>query len=99
MSDCARLFAIPRRPSILRHTMLRIGLLALFAAICLAQNNPFNKPPADVDAALRARITEFYDYHVKGQFRKADELVAEDTKEYYFESRKPQYLSFEISRI
>jgi hypothetical protein len=54
---------------------------------------------ADVDAALRARIKEFYDLHVNGQFRKADELVAEDTKEYYFNGRKPQYLSYEISRI
>jgi len=79
--------------------MIRIALFALLAATSFAQNNPFNKPPADVDAALRARITEFYDYHVKCQFRKADELVAEDTKDYYFESRKPQYLSFEISRI
>ena len=79
--------------------MLRIALSILLAALACAQNNPFNKPPADVDAALRARITEFYDYHVKGQFRKADALVAEDTKDYFFESRKPQYISFDISRI
>jgi hypothetical protein len=80
--------------------MHRIGLFVLAAVIAGAQNNnPFNKPPADVDAALRERIKEFYDLHVKAQFRKADELVAEDTKDYYFESKKPQYLSYEISRI
>jgi hypothetical protein len=79
--------------------MHRIGLFLLLAVLSSAQNNPFNRPPADVDAALRARITEFYQYHVDGEFRKADALVAEDTKDYYFTSAKPHYLSFEISRI
>jgi hypothetical protein len=79
--------------------MYRIALLLLFAALAGAQDNPFNKPPADVDAALRARIREFYDLHVQGKFRQADELVAEDTKDYYFNSGKPKYLSYQISRI
>ena len=73
--------------------------LLIFAAACAAQSNPFTKPAADVDGALRARITEFYDYHVKGEFRKADALVADDTKDYFFESHKPKYLSYEINRI
>jgi hypothetical protein len=80
-------------------SMHRILPFLLLAGLASGQSNPFNKPPADVDAALRARIKEFYDYHVNAQFRKADELVAEDTKDYYFTSRKPQYLSYEISRI
>ena len=79
--------------------MHRILLFLLLAGLAAGQSNPFNKPPSDVDAALRARIKEFYDLHVNGQFRKADELVAEDTKDYYFNSHKPQYLSYEISRI
>ncbi len=79
--------------------MHRTLAFLLLAGLAAAQDNPFNKPPADVDAALRARITEFYDLHVKGQFRKADALVAEDTKDYYFNGAKPKYMSFEISRI
>src|SRR5215813_4073540 len=80
--------------------MQRITLFVILAAIAAAQdNNPFNKPAPDVDAALRARIKEFYDYHVRGEFRKADALVAEDTKDYYFNGNKPKYLSYEISRI
>jgi len=79
--------------------MRGIGLFLLFAVLLSGQNNPFDKPPAEVDAALRARIKEFYDLHVQGQFRKADALVADDTKDYYFESKKPQYLSYEIARI
>jgi len=79
--------------------MFRIVLPLFLVALAGAQDNPFNKPPADVDGALRARIKAFYDYHVQGQFRKADELVAEDTKDYYFTAGKPKYLSYEISRI
>jgi hypothetical protein len=52
-----------------------------------------------VDRALRARISEFYQDHVDGKFRQADALVAEDTKDFYFASNKPKYLSFEIQRI
>ena len=77
--------------------------LALFvcSAYCFAQApaDLFNKPPADVDRALRARISEFYQDHVDGKFRQADSLVAEETKDFYFASNKPKYLSFEIQRI
>jgi hypothetical protein len=81
--------------------MLRSILLAIFATGSFAQNasDAFNKPPADVDQALRARITEFYDLHVKGEFRKAEALVADDTKDLYYSSDKSKYLSFEIGRI
>src|ERR1035438_5780303 len=81
--------------------MHRFAWFALSAAIAFGQpNNPFQpKPPAKVDAALRARVQEFFDLHVKGQFRKAEELVAEDTKDYFYNGNKPKYLSFEISRI
>jgi hypothetical protein len=80
--------------------MLRISLLALFTASLFAQaDDPFNRPPAGVDQALRARIQEFYQLHVKGDFRHAEALVAEDTKEFYYSHNKPQYLSAEISRI
>ena len=81
--------------------MFRFILLALFAAGSFAQNagDVFNKPPADVDQALRARITTFYDLHVKGEFRKAEALVAEDSQEIYYNGSKTKYLSFEIVRI
>ena len=81
--------------------MLRFILLAIFATGSFAQNagDAFNKPPADVDEALRARITEFFDLHVKGEFRKAEALVAEDTQDLYYSSSKTKYVSFEIGRI
>jgi hypothetical protein len=81
--------------------MIRPLALLVCSAYCFAQApaDLFNKPPADVDRALRARISEFYQDHVDGKFRQADALVAEDTKDFYFASNKPKYLSFEIQRI
>ena len=80
--------------------MHRLLPLALLAAVSFGQtDNPFNRPPAEVDQALRARAAEFFEYHVKGEFRKAESLVAEDTKEFFYTRNKPRYLSFEISRI
>src|SRR5262245_19656348 len=76
-------------------------VLLLSVGVLCAQNTAdlFNKPPAKVDKALRARISEFYDDHVKGDFRKAEPLVAEDTKNFFYSQNKPKYLSYDISRI
>ncbi len=76
-------------------------MIAVFAGVLCAQNteNLFDKPPAGVDKALRSRIAEFYQYHVKGEFRKAEALVADDTKEFFYSHNKPSYLSFEIGKI
>ena len=81
--------------------MVRVVAFLGCSVLCLAQApaDLFNKPPADVDRALRARINEFYQDHVDGKFRQADLLVAEDTKDFYFASNKPKYLGFEIQRI
>jgi hypothetical protein len=81
--------------------MLRLILVAVFATSCFAQNaeDLFNKPPADVDQALRARINEFYGYHISGQPRKAEALVAEDTKDFYYSANKPAYTHCEIRNI
>src|SRR5262245_19462395 len=81
--------------------MFRLILFVILAAALLAQApaDLFNKPPVEVDAALRARIDEFYGYHVIQQFRLAEALVAEDTKDFFYSHNKPLYLSFQISRI
>jgi hypothetical protein len=56
-------------------------------------------PPPEVEQALRARVTEFLQYHVDGNFRKAFDLVAEDTKDSYFSSGKAQLQSFKIDDV
>ena len=81
--------------------MLRMTLAALVCTAALAQNASeiFNKPPEKVDEALRARITEFYQDHLAGKFREAESLVAEDTKDFFYNTNKPRYLGFSIQKI
>jgi len=81
--------------------MFRFALLALFASLSFAQDpsEVFNKPPAKVDEALRARIDEFYQDHVKQQFKKAEALVAPDTKDFFYSHNKPPYLTCETGKI
>jgi hypothetical protein len=81
--------------------MHRILIFASLATAAFAQDpaDLFNRAPADVDQALRARITEFFHYHVTGEHRKAEALVAEDTKDYFYDGNKPRYISFEIGKI
>ena len=84
--------------------MCRSTLIALlaFAAVSFAQQDKsdlFGKAPPDVDRALRARIDQFYHFHVTGEFIKAQPMVAEDTQEYFYASGKPRFISYEIQRI
>jgi len=77
-------------------------LVALsFLGLMLAQGpvDLFQKAPPEVDEALRARVSKFYQAHVDGKFRLADQYVAEDSKDYFFEAQKPRYKNFELSRI
>lgn len=84
--------------------MHRLTLLALLAPLSLAFGQQdagalFDKAPLNVDRALRARIAEFYSYHVNGEFTKALALVAADSKEYFIAGGNPRLISFEIERI
>ena len=59
----------------------------------------FSKPPAEVDEALRARVAKFYQAQVDGKARHAEEIVAEDSKDFFYNMAKPKFLSFEIRSI
>ena len=59
----------------------------------------FTKAPPDVDEALRSRISKFYQAQVDGHPRQSEQYVAEDSKDYFFEMRKPRILSFEIRQV
>jgi hypothetical protein len=60
---------------------------------------PGPKAPPEVDQALRARANAFLDYQSKGDFRKAYDLVAEDSKDYYFGATKEKSASFTIDEV
>jgi hypothetical protein len=81
--------------------MRRFVILALCAFASLAQDpsDLFNRAPKAIDDALRARINDFYQFHKNREFRKAEALVAEDTKDFFYDHDKPEVLGFEIARI
>ena len=57
------------------------------------------KPNLTSEAALRARVSQFMQYHVEGKFSKAMELVAEDTKEQYFAGGKQRLKAFKLESV
>jgi hypothetical protein len=83
--------------------MVRTLFVPLLATLSWAQTAaPPPAPPqpsADVDRALRARVKAFYDLLVNHQYRKAEELVAPDSREIYYEGDKPRYLKYEVKSI
>jgi hypothetical protein len=81
--------------------MSRASVVLLLVSGLWAQSpgDRLNKPPSDVDEALRSRIAKFYQAHVDKKFRQADEYVAEDTKDFYYQANKPSYLEFQIDKI
>ena len=82
---------------------MRVVLLALIlSGASLAQNPTVPegpKAPPEVEDALRARISEFYQAHVDGKFRLAYDLVADDSKDLYFAADKERYTDFSIQKI
>jgi hypothetical protein len=80
---------------------MRVLSCLLLFCFGLAAQAPADKAavPPEVDQALRARIQKFFQAHVDGKFRVADEVVAEDSKDFFFEMEKDRYLSFEIAKI
>jgi hypothetical protein len=69
--------------------------LALLPLMLLAQA----PGQAEAEKALRARVTEFLQYHVDGNFRKAYDMVATDTQEDYFNTGKIQIKGFTIDDV
>jgi len=72
----------------------------IFVSILLLPGLAFAQTTApEAEQALRARATEFMQLHVVGNFRKAYDMVAEDTKEDYFNSGKSQLKGFKINDL
>jgi hypothetical protein len=69
------------------------------AAFGQAPSDLFEKAPPPVDEALRARVTKFYQAHVDGKFRVADQVVAEDSKDAFFGADKTRYKACAIAKI
>ena len=82
---------------------MRCVVLTVFVCLRLwGQSSPtavFEKAPGDVETKLRDRVTKFFQAHVDGKFRAAEQVVAEDSKDAFYNTEKRQYLSFEIASI
>ncbi len=77
-----------------------ISLLSIFCCLAFAQDSDlFDKAPPAIDEALRARVEAFYQAHVDGKFRQADQYVAEEAKDKFFAAEKPHYKGCQISKI
>lgn len=74
-------------------------LLPLSPLLAQTAAELFEKAPPDVDEALRSRVKLFYQAHVDGKFRLADQVVAEDSKDAFYEAKKNRCHSFEIVNI
>src|SRR5215203_3723879 len=59
----------------------------------------FDKAPPELDNALRARVAKFFQAHVDAKFRQAEEVIAEDSKDFFYNMEKQKYFGFEIVRI
>jgi hypothetical protein len=81
--------------------LFRPILMLLFIGSAWAQNptDLFSKAPPDVDEALRARVTTYYQAFVDGKPRRAEALVAEDSQDFFYNMKKTQLLSFEIGKL
>jgi hypothetical protein len=83
---------------------MRKWMLAVFVscAVVAAQTKPtdvFDKAPPELDEALRARVAKFFQAHVDSKFRQAEEVIAEDSKDVFYNMEKSRYFGFEIVRI
>jgi hypothetical protein len=74
-------------------------LWALLLTVAVVPAQEKTAPPPELDAALRDRVQKFFQAHVEGKFRAADQYVAEESKDAFFAADKPRYLSFEIASI
>jgi hypothetical protein len=78
--------------------MVLRSVLLLLPLAAFAQT-PDPQPPPEVDHALRARVTEFFQDLVDSKFVEAFDYVAADTKNYYFNSAKTPLKEFKIRDV
>jgi hypothetical protein len=76
--------------------MFKCFLIPAFAMAVLAQQEA---PSPTSEAALRERVQQFYQYQMDKKFRLAEPMIADDTKDDYYASRKPDIKGFTVEKI
>jgi hypothetical protein len=83
----------------LKHVFMPIPVLFAGLIVSYLPAAQVPKVPEKVDKALRARVNEFFQYHVDGTFKNALPLVADETQDEYFNSGKQRLKSFKVDDI
>jgi hypothetical protein len=64
-----------------------------------AATDVFEKAPPQIEEPLRANVAKFFQAHVDGKFRQAEDVIAEDSKDAFYNMEKRRYFGFEIIKI
>lgn len=76
------------------------ALLAVGAATAPAQSSdPFRAAPPELEEALKARVSQFYEYFKMAKFRQAEDLVVEEAKEQFYSAKKSRIFGYEIRNM
>ena len=78
-----------------------IATLVLACAYAFAESPTavFDKAPPQVENALRERIAKFFEAHISGKFRLAEQVVHDDSQDIFYNSQKQKFISYEIVKI
>jgi hypothetical protein len=78
----------------MRYWFLLFGLSGLLPG--QGAGDLFNRAPAGVEEAARARVTQYFTFQMEGKFRQAEALVCEAGRDAYYDMEKTRWRSFEI---
>jgi hypothetical protein len=73
-------------------------LLTLAASAAWAQDLG-RKAPAEIDDALKTRVSSFYQHFQKGEFRQAESFLDEASRDLFYNSKKNRILDFKIQTV
>ncbi len=81
--------------------MLRFTLpLTLFFAFGPAPAQDLaRKAPPEVDDALKSRVAAFYTHFQRGDFRKAEDLLDQESKDLFYNAKKNRIMDFKIQAV
>src|SRR3954463_4961584 len=80
----------------MRYIDRRFLLPIAAATTAWAQQSP---EAAQAEAELRARVDQFFQLQVDKKFRQAESMVADDSKDAYYDGNKYNIKGFKIDRI
>lgn len=78
---------------------LPLVLLSALAAFAQGFDQPWDKAPPHIDNALRERVSFFFDMNRAGQYRRADTVVHEESKDAFFEAERLRFRAYRIVKV